>query len=237
MLGHGDLHRKFKDFISLLKEMDIRDENILNVGDFGIGFANDDMEQMVVLNAELELRNIHMWVQRGNHDDPRYFMGKYLNKFSNLHFVPDYSVLEIEGQKVLFIGGAISVDRMRLKKLMLAEDSAGKLPIHFDSERIVLSEENVDMLSEIRGLDVVVTHSAPSYCFPFGVGIIPEEDITLRQELIEERRILDRIFGIIMKNNNVRYHIYGHFHKYNQQESVDVVHYCLPENQLKSLYF
>lgn len=236
MIGHGDLHRKFNDLVSKLLDMDIRDENILNVGDFGIGFDHDDLEKMRLLNNVLSTRNIHLYVQRGNHDDPRFFMGRYMNMFSHIHFVPDYTVLEIEGNKVLFIGGAISVDRLRLKKLMQGEDAAGKLPLHFDNEGITLTDDNIQMLSELRGLDIVVTHSAPSYCFPFGVGLIPEDDITLAKELIEERKILDKVFEIIMQNNSIKYHIYGHFHKYNQQEHCNVVHYCLAENELKSLY-
>jgi len=238
MLGHGDLHRKFSEFMALLKEMEITDENILNVGDFGIGFAFDDVDYMRTrLNPLLVEKNIHVWVIRGNHDDPRFFKGKYMNMFSHIHFVPDYTVLEIEGKQVLFIGGAISVDRLRLKKLMLTEEEAGKLPRHFDDERLSFTVELELYLKSLRGIDIVVTHTAPSYCFPFGTGVLPKEDKLLAEELKIERLTMDRIFEILLKNNKIKYHIYGHYHHHNQQETENIIHYCLAENELKELYF
>jgi calcineurin-like phosphoesterase family protein len=61
------------------------------------------------LNKFLHEKDIFMIAIRGNHDNPEYFKGDY--KFTNLHLVPDYTVLKLEGQNFLFIGWSISIDR------------------------------------------------------------------------------------------------------------------------------
>ena len=74
---------------------------LLKVGDFGIGFTEkfNDMTTLGQLSNFLKERNIQMYAIRGNHDDPDFFDGHLENYFDNLHLLPDYTVINIDGVK------------------------------------------------------------------------------------------------------------------------------------------
>ena len=113
----GDIHGDFyciERFCRKNKEK--KKINLIQVGDFGAGFdfniPGQFMIKMDSLNGILAEYNITLYVLRGNHDDPQYFTGTYENFWSNIKLMPDYSVVEIEGKRVLMVGGAISIDRL-----------------------------------------------------------------------------------------------------------------------------
>ena len=107
----GDIHGNFEYVKYLIKNHQISDCTIIQVGDFGVGFTHESnqIEVLMHLNKFLKLKNITMYALRGNHDDPKYFLGNHM--YSNLKLVEDYFTLEIDGHKILLIGGAISIDR------------------------------------------------------------------------------------------------------------------------------
>jgi UDP-2,3-diacylglucosamine pyrophosphatase LpxH len=79
---------------------------------FSIGFTTpeNDMRILEDLNEQLKKKNITMYAIRGNHDNPAFFKGDHI--LSNLKLLPDYTVLDLEGKKILLVGGAVSVDRV-----------------------------------------------------------------------------------------------------------------------------
>jgi UDP-2,3-diacylglucosamine pyrophosphatase LpxH len=107
----GDVHGEFHELTHKLANHNIRNSTFIQVGDFGVGFMSKENEIHLLgkLNDRLKADRNVMYVIRGNHDDPAYFDGKLV--YSNLIFLEDYSVLEIEEKTILLIGGAISVDR------------------------------------------------------------------------------------------------------------------------------
>ena len=82
---------------------------MIQVGDFGAGFRKDFLDDMLYLNDVLNEYNVTLYVIRGNHDDPKFFNGNH--NWGNLKLLKDYTVLDLEGKKILLIGGAISIDR------------------------------------------------------------------------------------------------------------------------------
>ena len=60
MLSLGDCHGKFNELIDCLVKHDINNVNILQVGDFGIGFNFDDMDKLLKLNNYLIDKNIQL---------------------------------------------------------------------------------------------------------------------------------------------------------------------------------
>jgi UDP-2,3-diacylglucosamine pyrophosphatase LpxH len=211
----------------------ISDTYIFQVGDFGVGYLREkrEIERLDKINQYLKERNIIMYVIRGNHDDPNYFNGDHV--FSNLNFLPDYSIIEVEDKKILCIGGAISTDRKYRKQEsdMLVKN---KLRANWwEDENFIFKE---DLLKEIGGIDTVITHVAPHYCKP--IGFTPffdhyfKSDENLKEDMINERQNMTKLFQILNKNNYVKYHFYGHYHKSEITDNLYTQHICLAKNEL-----
>lgn len=198
----GDLHGNFAFIRWWLKQGHHKNITLIQVGDFGIGFKpNAEDYVLQSLNKELGERESILLVIRGNHDNPLWFDGKHDYEF--IKFLPDYTTMEIDGLNHLFIGGGLSIDR-RLRKEGVD---------YWKNEGFV---KNLDLVSNLRDIDVVVTHNAPNFVEPFGFdGIVTyyaDNDPTLLDELTKERNDITEIFELLQKNNNIQYHFYGHFH-------------------------
>ena len=111
MIFVGDLHGNWGHLKWAIKQKQLKDENIIQVGDFGVGFSSyeHDMEKLQQLNDFLKEKNITLYVWRGNHDNPYFFDGTV--NMTNLKLLPDYTLTIIEGKGVLGVGGATSIDR------------------------------------------------------------------------------------------------------------------------------
>lgn len=228
----GDIHGNFEFFKNKIQKFDITDCSIIQVGDFGMGFREKPYDEAILenLNSFLSQRNITMSAIRGNHDDPAFFDGSY--KFSNLALLEDYTVLDIEGTNFLCIGGAVSVDRMTRIHKGLVYGSKG----YWENEGIVFDENKV---SSMRNIDVLITHTAPSFCDPnnengFGdfVYNLALNDSTLIKDLIEERTLMTKIWDMLCVNNQIHQHFYGHFHRSNVEQVGDCVHRLLDIDEL-----
>lgn len=237
----GDIHGEFVVISRLLKKYDLTNCNIIQVGDFGVGFLRFEKEyrQLKSLNETLVKRNVNLYAIRGNHDFPDYFKNDPFN-LSNIHLLDDYTILELNGKKILLVGGAISVDR-GYRKTKYQKSGDFKLRGNeswWNNETFVLDEEK---LNSINGVDIVVTHTTTGFCNPnieFGVGpfvnnMIKEyNDHSLYFELLEERKSVDRMFDILKPNNNIKKVYYGHFHKSDMIENDGIVFRCLDINEL-----
>jgi predicted phosphodiesterase len=241
ILHLGDIHGNFVYLKELIKKNDIGNNDevtyIIQCGDFGIGFyPNKDVDTLIELNKFFEERNIIMIAIRGNHDDPFYFTGDYI--YSNLKLVPDYTIMDIYDFKYLFVGGAISIDRKsRLQRMQETASYGAKASLYWYDEVFSLNEEIIEKINDI---DVIVTHSAPTFCFPETKGPLVEEfaryDDALIEDLEKERQDIDVMFDILRKNgNNIRYHFYGHFHQSNITLNNYTSHYLVNINEFVEL--
>lgn len=198
----GDIHGNFVDICNKMDRIDLSDCNIVQVGDFGAFNANE--KKIEALNEFLRNRNIKMYAIRGNHDDPFYFDGTV--KMSNLELVPDYSVLELDGDRILCIGGAISVDRVeRMER-----------GFHYFRDEYIFF--NPLIIESVTDINILVTHTAPDFCNPIPnyssdfIQTHAKNDINLISELYSERKMMTEIFETLSIKNNIERHFYGHFH-------------------------
>lgn len=215
----GDIHGNLAHVQREIENKKINNCTIIQVGDFGIGTTSRDNCDRVLkdLNDFLNLYDITMYVIRGNHDDPFYFKGDHI--FSNLKLLPDYTQIEVDGYNILFVGGAVSVDRkVSLSKMQLAASVGIKQNLYWFDEAFVLDENK---LKDIKNVNMVVTHTAPEWCFPdnrsgfndFVLGFSDRDD-RLLDDLKHERAIVTKMFKILKENgNNIIKHYYGHFHR------------------------
>ena len=208
----GDTHSL--DFLGILENHLPERTNftVVHVGDAGEGFNYIKSEQAILrdLKSFLDERNAQVFICRGNHSDPAFFRrDHWANKEFNprIEFVPDYTVKNINGLSYQFVGGAISIDRFN----RLAGRSWWA------------AEEIVEDLDRAQKVDVLVTHSAPTFCEPVSFSQIvydwARRDPALIEELTNERQKLDRIFA----KCNPKLHVYGHFH-YDHNEYIE---HCL----------
>lgn len=204
----GDVHGEFNELISRLANHNICNSTFIQVGDFGVGFKSKETEtrELNRINDRLKADRCTMYVIRGNHDDPSYFSGEGL--YSNLIFLNDYSLLQVEGKKILLIGGAISIDR-RIRELNVN---------YWEEEGFVYNEQRLrSVLSGVDNLDIVATHSCPHEFEPaeFNQLVVSYwmKDNGLITELKKERGahslLMHALTGLRLKPTHW---YYGHFH-------------------------
>ena len=229
MIFIGDTHGNHKFIMYQIKQKNITSTNIFHVGDFGVGFTSEKNEKQKLdfFNNFLKDKNIILHVFRGNHDDPKYFKGNHI--FSNLKLHEDYTILEIEGKKILGVGGGISIDRED-RKLNKRRDT------WWEDEVFILDENKI---SEISGVDILITHSTPSNLpptsldgnFPWVVKQFVPNDPNLLHDLINERQQLTKLFELLKVNNDIKHHFYGHFHSSYKTQLGGCEHICLNINE------
>ena len=238
----GDLHGNFSLIHQYVKNYDIKDAHIIQVGDFGVGFALLDKERRTLgMFHDLFVKNnVIVWAIRGNHDFKPYFDNDPFG-FSNIRLVPDYTVLELEGKKILCVGGAVSVDREWRYTGAQRRGEFNVVPGQswWKDEVFVLEKEKV---VDLKGINIVVTHTCPSYCPPdntFGFGSFVEGiirdtgDVGLKTDLNVERQAMNDLFHYLKINgNNIDNHYYGHFHKSEVQNYDGIVHRMLGVGEL-----
>ena len=239
----GDIHGNFNIIHKYVKLYSIEDTQIIQIGDFGVGFNTIEKEKRMLemYNPILVKNNVHVWAIRGNHDYKPHFDNDPFS-LSNIHLIPDYTVLELCDKRILCIGGAVSVDRnwryTKLQKQGIFENQTLGKESWWPDETFVLDK---DKLSEMKDIDIVVTHTAPHYCEPdntfgfgpFVEGIVRETgDTELKTDLNVERQQMTDAFTIIKMNNNITHHYYGHFHKTDVMNYDGIKHRLLNVNEL-----
>ncbi len=237
----GDIHGNFNYLKYQITQKNITDCTIIQVGDFGIGFTNrdNDIETLKNLNDFLMGQNITMLAIRGNHDNPDFFNGDY--DLSNLKLLPDYTTMNVDDYNFLFIGGAISVDRTdRIKENNTNMKYGSRKRCYWEGEDI---EYNPQITKNLKGIDIVVTHTAPDWCWPnnkLGFGKFVEDwakyDKNLIEDLRFERNQMTNIFLDLYENNQIKKHFYGHFHKSKLETHNGIDHHLLDINEIYHLY-
>lgn len=227
----GDIHGNFKLISHKIKSLKITDSVIIQVGDFGVGFnyKKFEKEDLDFLDKVLKDTNCILYAIRGNHDKPELFDGKWSNQFDNINLLPDYSIIEVNGENILLAGGAISIDRndRKIKMMQSIENYHIFLELYWANEIFVLNE---DKLKSMRNIDYVITHSCPKMCqpinnfenIPYSHGNLVEYfakkgDGHLKQDLNSERIDLQKMYDILKENNNIKKWFYGHFHSSNKE--------------------
>jgi predicted phosphodiesterase len=234
----GDIHGNFNLINQYLKRFDITNTNLIQVGDFGVGFNGMFKEKRTLeyTHTELVKRNVMLYAIRGNHDYKPYFDSDPFG-FTNIKLVKDYTVLklDVEGtiKNILCIGGAVSVDRMMRKT---KNQRAGNFDIRTGNESWWPDEVFVwkdELLKDLRNINIIISHTAPDYCIPdngngFGpfVNGLVANDPDLKLDLLDERRLMTLAFQTVKMYNDVKLHLYGHFHR-SDMITIDGTHHRL----------
>lgn len=229
----GDIHGYWSILLQHLNHVNEKENCYIQVGDFGIGFdeVENEVERLNRLNDRLVEYDSHLYIIRGNHDNPLWFKDdEYVDiksGLTNIFFLPDYSVLNINDENILFIGGAVSIDRnyRRVKRMGWWPEEV----VQFDFEKA----------SQFRNIDRVICHTAPSFCKPLTFNQLvydfAKQDSLLLKDLKEEREKMTQLVTEIMKNNKIKSYVYGHFHNTYRFFHNDCEFICLNVNQFINL--
>jgi len=222
IIGVGDIHGEFPTLNHIIKTKQITDSVIVLCGDIGMGFnkPNYYTVEFTKLNKTAKLKNNLIVGVRGNHDNPEYFNGDF--EFSNIKMMPDYSILETKNDKILFVGGGLSVDRlMRTTNISYWID---ELPVF-----------NKNKLDELDNPSIIASHSCATFAYPLSKGILldfAKYDPQLLDDTKIERGVFDDVFNYYKNKNQLpRYWIYGHFHQSNIEEHCGVKFKLLDINE------
>ena len=195
----GDIHGAFGRLKQKIKELDLSACYLICVGDLGIGFnysALGEAESCADMNVFFAERDITFMSIRGNHDDPAYYNGNSRVTLSHFKLLPDYHTETLNGEHYLFVGGAVSIDRVfRVEGRSYWRDEA----FVYDPAKIVQC-------------DVLITHSAPTWNGPFdkeGIASWCERDPKLWAECYAERLAHDQLIA----QSGAKKHYCGHFHE------------------------
>ncbi len=195
----GDHHANYDDLLSSIRQKGFRDARLIHVGDGEEGYPSwwtaDTAER---LDREFAALGIEYLSIRGNHANPHVFDGSVM--LPHFKLVPDYTRLEINGQSWLFIGGAVSINRID------RQEGINWWP----EETMVLREDLA------QPADVLVTHAGPTMAIQTENAMVRcyarfEESIgsdSLVQELIDEQHRHDRLFDLVKP----KHWYYGHYH-------------------------
>jgi hypothetical protein len=195
----GDHHSNYDDLISALLRRGLRQCRIIHVGDGEEGYADSwDHETPEHLDNSFAKLDIEYLSIRGNHSNPNVFDGSV--NLPNFQLLPDYSRLELDGQSWLFVGGAISINRL--------DREPGKN--WWIEEEMILDE------TRAQPADVMVTHTGPSWLAPprnamvdyYAAAEVAIGTATLHRELHDEATRLDRLFKLVRP----RQWYFGHHH-------------------------
>jgi len=235
IISVGDLHGHWEVVIEHINRYDIKNTLYLCVGDFGVGtHLTKNKEFLLKLNDTLKSSNNSFFTIRGNHDDPEWFVsGKhddFKKQLSNILFIEDYSILNINDENYLFIGGAHSVDRV-------ARNGRG-LP-HWEDEVVRF---DYDFCETVSNIDRMFCHTSPMFCPPIGPhsGFImdnAESDPSLLQDIYNERTQMTKIVDDIMANNKLKTFHYGHFHKPSKITHNGCEFICLDINEFSMINY
>lgn len=207
----GDLHGSFETLVQLIKPF--TDTCFIVCGDCGFGFADTKyakIQKMIKANfdAGLEKRNNYLLFFRGNHDDPSYFEAP-IKDYINTHrfrLMEDFTIVEVARERVMCIGGAVSVDR-RFRKVNSS--------YWFDEE---ISFKNYDLHRYVKETEVPITilatHSAPR---KYVMAYVKKEDWVRISFDVDKKLVLDcdredKVLENMYKNYPAPKWIHGHYH-------------------------
>jgi len=227
----GDIHGKFDKLADKVRQL-APYSHLICVGDIGLGFGDsagpECLRHVDEAAAEME---INIWMIRGNHDNPYVFRGqqkKWNDSFTNINLMSDVDSMEIEGRHVIFVGGAISVDRSHEGRVD-GHSWWKEEPVHESSPSRVYK-----IVEEFGPADLLVTHAGPITTLP----VIDEFDPNVYYYTTEDPHLLHDInvertrLSDCVQYSRAPAVVYGHYHVPLEYHNTGVDYRCVAELEI-----
>lgn len=209
----GDIHRDFSRIYKLEKDTD---NMLIVLGDIGINYyLNEEDKNYKEYLKKLKLK---LFCVRGNHEERpgnistykevEMFGGKVFieEEYPNLIFAKDGEIYNIDGKKILVIGGAYSVD----KQYRLLHGYKW-----FKDEQLTKKEMDT-ILEKVKGkhFDIVLTHTCP-YKYE------PREVFMQGLDQSKVDKSMEHFLDKIEENINYDKWYCGHYHTEKQVDKLE----------------
>lgn len=208
----GDLHGRFSSLQQSLREVP-RDATIIQVGDFGF-YPN--MEHMWEATWDkMDLENPVMFID-GNHE---YHPGlenveSPTEVWPGLTYIPRGCILELDGRKVGFLGGAASPDAVFREEGV----SIFKREIPLEAEILPLMDGYAD------GMEIFVAHTAPTEIINYHLGrLTPRQRHFWKLSDDWEDPTTELVQRVWDHHDQKPYLVCGHFHQSLKVRNVRVL--------------
>lgn len=241
----GDIHGEFNQLIhKCCVHYGMTDTLIIVAGDCGFGFESRDYYETVYKKLQKRLASNNCWLVmlRGNHDNPAYFNTIPI-KHRRFLTISDYSVIQACSHNILCVGGAVSVDRSYRKSSLKYQKPQDNNPfdpnVYWPNEMPFFNPSLLDEIHESCVIDIVITHTAPSFCelvSKIGLSRWFAEDSCLLNDLKLERELMDKLHDSVVKHHPLRYWFYGHFHQSWHCEIDNVMYRMLDIMELHEIH-
>ncbi|NML41176.1 hypothetical protein HHL17_28540 [Chitinophaga sp. G-6-1-13] len=225
MIIIGDLHGGYPELLSRIKKFNLGNTIFIQVGDWGLGFQpiDDDLKALLQIDQFMRSRGNQLYIIRGNHDNKWFWDNGHTFGLQHVQLVKDYSVLEIAQQRILCIGGGISVDRLYR--------TAGKT--YWPDEEVVYDDPLLTAACE-KGIDIVISHIAPKEAWPYTYNDVVQHFVAkelsagrdLAADLENERQLMSRIYHKAAAAGCTAWY-YGHYHESHTEEKNGITFRCI----------
>lgn len=185
-------------------------------------------------NKALADNNCYVLFVRGEKDDPQIFENEEIN-LSNIKTIQDYSIIQFKSFNCLCIGGSISLDREWKKQ---QEKRIGK-KMYWENEGFKYKEKELDEILSQYDIACIVSNIGPSFAFPgtnsFNRTSWTINDKALLKDILEERKLMDKVYERIMKDNKKPFVWFYSKYKINNNSTLnDIVFLSLGKQECLS---
>jgi hypothetical protein len=232
IIAIGDVHGKFDQLIS---KMEVVLEgntgvNFVQLGDFGLGFEQPvrDWNTLNPINELLKQSDSMLYVIRGNHDNPAFWDSGCGFHFSNISFMPDDYIREIEGKICYFAGGAVSIDRSRRRQgidYWCGEEYTPDPVLYLGNNKV----------------DILFTHDVYHPCSPYSIQnseavkyFVPMDE-HLVEDLERSQSVIQKLYNDIIKTNPTFVWYHGHYHESHVTNNNEQITHSLSELEFKEV--
>lgn len=184
----GDIHQEYNDFLKIVDDAHIKGiDRVVQVGDWGFGFGRSGDAD--VIDPMLDVCPIPVQMIRGNHDDPA-------EAKASTHWIPDGFTETINGTKIMYIGGASSIDKA------YRTEGVSWWPDEELSVKELMDLHNV--YNEFKP-DIMITHDCPEFVTDHICGQFNK----IKFNEISRTR---QAFGAMHFVHQPKYWVNGHWH-------------------------
>ncbi|MBC9912739.1 metallophosphoesterase [Chitinophaga varians] len=225
MIIIGDLHGGYPELLSRIKKLNLEDTVFIQVGDWGLGFqpVADDLKALSQTDQFMRGRGNRLYILRGNHDNKWFWDHGHTFGLQHVQLVKDYTVLEVAQQRILCIGGGLSIDRINR--------TAGKT--YWPDEEVIYDEALLRAACA-QGIDRVVSHIAPREVWPYTYNEVVQHFVVkelsagrdLAADLEKERQLMSSIYHEAAAAGCKQWY-YGHYHESHTEEINGIAFRCV----------
>lgn len=192
MIIIGDVHGKIQEYKKII---DSTKEKTIQVGDFG--FKKQHEWHLENINSDLHKINF------GNHDDTTFLNSK--------HSLGNYSLIENEGEKIMTVRGAYSIDKIHRTEGI----------DWWNNEELTYEQlSNICDIYHFIQPNIMITHDCPSIIRDILFGI-------------KDKSITSNALEIMFSMFKPKLWIFGHHHKSIEMNYKGTKFICL--NELKTI--